>query len=302
MQRQPRRRSWRDVPAYVAGEFDRRGWNPVALLNRLDRLTPARDKARKVADGISYGPKDRQRLDIWVPADKRRPQGPLPVIIFFYGGGWHSGARQDYGFAGAAFADQGFVAVVPDYRLVPTVRYPAFLWDAALALRWVRKHIAEHGGDPGRIVVSGHSAGAYIASMLAIDRRWLEGVKLPQDTISAAVLLSGPYDFAPFRERRGRGAFGHWPDPAETQPITHCHAGAPPILLLHGSSDRIVFAKNSRNLFARLEACGAPATLKIYAGANHADPMVAVSRTFRGRLPVMQDVVAFLRSVLAPPT
>lgn len=302
MQKQSRRRSWRDVPNFVAGEFDRRGWNPVALLNRLDKLTPGRDKARRIADGLSYGAKERQRLDIWGPSDKRRPAGPLPVIVFFYGGGWHSGARQDYGFAAAAFAEQGFIAVVPDYRLVPSVRYPAFLWDAALALRWVKRHIADFGGDPAQIAVAGHSAGAYIAAMLSIDRRWLEGVRLPADTIRAGILLSGPYDFAPFRERRGRGAFGHWPDPAETQPITHCHGGAPPLLLLHGSSDRIVFAKNSRNLAARLKAFGAPVSLKIYPGANHADPMVALSRTFRGRLPVLSDSIAFLRSVLAPPT
>jgi acetyl esterase/lipase len=290
------------VPAYVAGEFDRRGWNPVALLNRLDRLTPARDRARRVADGLCYGPHERQRLDIWLPADKRRPGGSLPVVVFFYGGGWHSGARQDYGFAGAAFAEQGFVAVVPDYRLVPTVRYPTFLWDAALAVRWVRKHIAEYGGDPNHIVLAGHSAGAYISAMLAIDRRWFDGVGIPQGTIKAGVLLSGPYDFAPFRERRGRSAFGHWPDPAETQPVNHCHPEVPPLLLLHGSSDRIVFAKNSRNLAAKLQSVGAPVKLKIYAGANHADPMVAFSRTFRARLPVLADSVAFLRSALTPPT
>lgn len=304
MERQPRprRRSWRDVPSYVAETFDRRGWNPVALLNRLDRLAPGRDKARRIADGLSYGPHERLRLDIWAPADKRRPEGPLPVIVFFYGGGWHSGARQDYGFAAAAFATQGFIAIVPDYRLVPSVRYPAFVWDAALALRWVRRHIADYGGDPEQIAIVGHSAGAYIGAMLAIDPRWLEGVKLPSETIRAGVLMSGPYDFAPFRERRGRGAFGHWPDPAETQPVNHCHGEVPPLLLLHGRSDRIVFAKNSRNLAARLEASGAPVSLITYPGANHADPMVALSRTFRGRLPVLEDSIAFLRSVLAPPT
>jgi acetyl esterase/lipase len=93
------------------------------------------------------------------------------VIVFFYGGGWHAGERGDYGFAAAAFAAQGFIAVIPDYRLVPEVRYPEFLEDGALALHWVVAHIAEYGGDPGKICVAGHSAGAYIAAMLALDPR-----------------------------------------------------------------------------------------------------------------------------------
>jgi acetyl esterase/lipase len=245
-----------------------------------------------------YGPHDRHLLDLWVP-ERNAATGELrPVVVFFYGGGWHSGSRTDYGFAAAAFASEGFVAVVPDYRLSPGTRYPGFLWDAAMALRWVVRNIEAYGGDPSRISLSGHSAGAYIAVMLALDTRWLAGVQLPQTTIRAAALLSGPYDFAPFRESRGRAAFGHWHDPAETQPVTHVRADAPPMLLIHGSSDRIVFAKNSRHLAERLASLGAPVTLRIYPGANHADTVVALSRPFRGRLPTLADTAAFLRSAM----
>jgi acetyl esterase/lipase len=224
------------------------------------------------------------------------------VVVFFYGGGWHSGSRTDYGFAGAAFATEGFVAVVPDYRLAPGTRYPGFMWDGAMALRWVWRNIADHGGDPASITVSGHSAGAYIAAMLALDTRWLSGVQLPRHTIKAAALLSGPYDFFPFREFRGRAAFGFWPNPAETQPVSWVRPDAPPMLLMHGSTDRLVYAKNSRHLAERLAAVGAPVTLKIYPGANHADPVVSLSRTFRSRLPVLADAAAFLRSATELPT
>lgn len=292
----------RTLPTVVADLVDRRGWNPVALLNGLDRLTPGRARGRRIADGVPYGPDVRHRLDVWVPADHKRDAEPLPVVVFFYGGGWHAGSRTDYGFVGAALASQGFVVVLPDYRLVPTVRYPEFLRDGALALRWVVDFIGHYGGDAARIAVSGHSAGAYNAVMLVLDERWLAEVNLPPETIDAAALLSGPYDFAPFREFRGRAAFGHWHDPAETQPISHCGPDTPPMLLIHGSSDRLVYAKNSRNLAACLKQHGSPVTLRIYQGANHADPVIAMSRPFRGRVPVLADVTAFLRSTLGTPT
>lgn len=301
MARSAQRRRWSNLPRAAAEMVNRFGWSPVALLNTVDRLYPGRgDKARRVGEGIRFGPHARHHLDIWAPS--RPESAKLPVVVFFYGGGWHSGDRADYGFAAAAFASQGFVAVVADYRLVPEVRYPDFLEDAALAIRWVWSHVAHYGGDPARISVAGHSAGAYIAAMLALDPRWLEAVQLPPGTIRAGVLMSGPFDFAPFREWRGRAAFGSHHDPAETQPINHVRADAPQLLLQHGSSDRLVYAKNSRSLAARLEAVGAPHQLLVYRGCDHAGTVVALSRPFRSRFPVLADATAFLRSSLGLPT
>lgn len=301
MARSSQRRRWSRLPRAAAELVDRFGWSPVALLNTIDRLTPGRgDRARRLGEGIRYGPHARHHLDIWAPSNPDSAR--LPVIVFFYGGGWHAGERGDYGFAAAAYAGQGFLGIVPDYRLVPEVRYPDFLEDAALALRWVWTNAAAYGGDPARIVVAGHSAGAYIAAMLALDARWLAAVQLPSDTIKAGVLLSGPFDFAPFREWRGRATFGLHHDPAETQPISHVRADAPPLLLQHGSADRLVYAKNSRSLDAALTRVGAPHELKIYRGCDHAGTAVALSRPFRHRYPVLADAVAFLRSVLGLPT
>lgn len=301
MARSSTRRRWSNIPRAAAELVDRFGWNPVALLNTIDRLTPGRgDRARKLGESVSYGPLARHKLDVWAPSHPDSAR--LPVVVFFYGGGWHAGERGDYGFAGAAFAGQGFLSIVPDYRLVPEVRYPDFLEDAALALRWVWTNAAHYGGDPAKIVVAGHSAGAYIAAMLALDQRWVASVQLPPHTIKAGVLLSGPFDFAPFREWRGRATFGTYHDPAETQPINHVRTDAPPLLLQHGSSDRLVYAKNSRSLDAALSRVGAPHDMKIYRGCDHAGTVVALSRPFRGRYPVLADAVAFLRSVLGLPT
>ncbi|GAA4000946.1 alpha/beta hydrolase [Sphingomonas humi] len=301
MARSPSRRRWSNLPRAAAELVDRFGWSPVALLNRIDRLTPGKgDRARRIAEGVRFGPHARHHLDIWAPSHPDNAR--LPVIVFFYGGGWHAGERTDYGFAAAAFAAQGFLAIVPDYRLVPEVHYPDFLEDAALALRWVWANAAAYGGDPGKITLGGHSAGAYIAAMLALDPRWLASVQLPSDTIKAGVLLSGPFDFAPFREWRGRATFGGYHDPAETQPINHVRADAPPLLLQHGSGDRLVYAKNSRSLDAALTRVGARHEMRIYKGCDHAGTVVALSRPFRGRFPVLADATAFLRSALGLPT
>jgi acetyl esterase/lipase len=128
----------------------------LKALNRLDALLAGR-ATRRVARDMPFGAHPRQRLDIYAP---RRSAERRPVLVFFYGGNWDSGDRHDYAFAGRAFAELGFVAVLPDYHHTHEQPYPAFMDDAAAALAWVRAHIREHGGEPDRIVVAGHSAGA----------------------------------------------------------------------------------------------------------------------------------------------
>jgi acetyl esterase/lipase len=280
-------------PAWAASLLALSACTPAGLLTGVDRLTnPA--GVRKVVSGEAYGGDARQRLDVWAP--RRGGAGtPLPVVVFFYGGGWNSGSRGDYGFAGAAFASRNFVAIVPDYRLVPAVRFPAFVQDGALAVRWARDNAARFGGDPRRITLAGHSAGAYIGAMLALDQRFLRDAGVDPATVRAAALLSGPYDFLPFTEARGRAAFAAHPVPAETQPISFVRGDAPPMLLAHGSEDRVVLPRNSRALAERLRKAGAPATLRIYPGANHGDLAAALSGPFRKRVPVLDESAAFLR-------
>jgi acetyl esterase/lipase len=186
---------------------------------------------------VPYGADSRHKLDIWAPRGKAAEA--LPVVIFFYGGGWSEGSRTDYGFAGAAYASKGFIAVLPDYRLVPSVRFPAFVEDGALAVKWVRDNIARYGGDPNRISVAGHSAGAYNAAMLALDPHFLRDAGVDPRIIRSAALLSGPSDFYPFTEARSRAAFGQWKTPRETQPISFARRDAPPIFLAHGTNDHI---------------------------------------------------------------
>ncbi len=263
------------------------------LLTSINGFVPGDGNARLAASGIAYGPGDRHRLDVWTPG---RPAAGarLPVVIFFYGGGWVSGSRQDYGFAGSAFAGKGFVTIIPDYRLVPGVHFPAFVQDGALAVKWARDHAAEYGGDPNQITLAGHSAGGYNAAMLALDRHFLRDVGVDPKIVRAAALLAAPLDFYPFTDVRSRDALGQWPRPAETQPISFARADGPPLFLAAGTADTVVRPRNSKALAARLQALGAPVELKLYSGKGHVDLAKALSKPFRRSVPVLADSAAFL--------
>jgi acetyl esterase/lipase len=235
-----------------------------------------------------------QTLDVW-----RRVEvcAKRPILVFFYGGGWVKGSAVEYGWAARAYADKGFTVVVPDYRKVPDVAYPAFVEDAAQAVKWAHDNALTIGGDPNAIAVAGHSAGGYAVAALTLDKRWLAAVGLKPGVIKAAVGLSGPYDFFPFTGR-AVAAFGKWPKPGETQPITHARADAPPMMLVTGTEDTTVRPKNARNLTARLAALGAPAELKEYAPLGH-DIAMALSVPFRSKAPVLDDTSAFMMRALA---
>jgi acetyl esterase/lipase len=269
--------------------------SPPRWLSVVDGLAGGGRGVSKVASGVAFGTQG-QRLDVWRPdgpADKR-----LPVVIFYYGGGWVKGTRGAYAFAARAYASQGFVVVVPDYRKVPGVRFPAFLQDAADAVRWTRDHVAEHGGDPDRISLAGHSAGAYAAAMLALDARWLSAVGLPRETIKASIGLSGPYDFYPFTSKRAIDAMHGVADPRMTQPIAFASAAAPPMLLVTSSADVTVRPRNADRLAARLRAVGARVQYSNHQGLSHEDVVMALSKPFRGKAPVLAESVAFLRTAL----
>jgi acetyl esterase/lipase len=257
-------------------------------LSAFDALVPKDGGARQVAKGLAYGEGPRQRLDIYVPTGAQA--GPRPVIVFFYGGSWNSGSRSGYAFVGRALAARGFVTVIPDYRLVPEVVYPGFVLDGASAVRWVRAHAKDYGGDGDRIVLAGHSAGAYIAAMLAVDDRWLGA---DRGAVRGLVGLAGPYDFAPFTVGASIQAFGDWRNPAETQPVTWAGAGDPPALLLAGAEDTIVRPRNSEKFAAALRKGGVAAEVKLYPGIGHIGILTAVAKPFRGKAPVVDDVAAF---------
>lgn len=264
--------------------------SPLALLNRLGPRDPG---ARRVVRDLAYGPHSRHRMDLYAPG----AGGPFPTLVFFYGGGWDSGSREDYGWAAQALAAQGFVVAVPDYRIVPEARFPAFIEDAASATAKAADLATSHGGDADRLGVLGHSAGAHLAMMITLDRRYMAAVGRP-DLIKAAAGLAGPYDFLPFDVAASRNAFGRAPDPAQTQPVTFARADAPPLWLGHGTADKVVHAEDTTILDARMRAIGGRSEAKLYPGLNHADLIATFSPLFRRKAPVLNDVSAFFHREL----
>ncbi|ODT67454.1 MAG: alpha/beta hydrolase [Pelagibacterium sp. SCN 63-23] len=252
----------------------------------------------KVGDGIAYADGQRHKLDIYAPEQRG---ASAPVVFFIYGGGWNRGERSDYQFVGRALAARGFITVIADYRLVPEVRYPDFLADSANALRWVQDNIAAYGGDPNRLFLAGHSAGAYNAVMLALDPSFLKeyGVTMPILGVGA---LSGPYDFYPFEYFEVQEAFGQAPNPEGTQPINLITADSPPMYLATGTTDPIVRMQNTERFAGRLRAQGVWVTTQYYEGFGHMEPVIAMGALWRWRMPVLEDMVAFFQRFGAFPS
>ena len=263
------------------------GCNTLSLFNRF---TPKDGGVRRVARDVAFGDGPRQRYDVYAP---KTAAGPLPVLVFFYGGGWDSGSKDDYVWMGHALASMGYAVAIPDYRLVPEVVYPAFLEDNAAAVKHVAAHAAAYGGDAGRLATIGQSAGGYAAVMMALDERYL-----PDGTVKACVGISGPYNFYPFDVTASIKAFGGWPRPEETQPVNHARKVATKFLLLQSRADTVVGLQNAVALEARLKAAGTDATLKVYEGLSHADTAAVYSLPFRGKATLFADTRAFLHGAL----
>jgi len=244
-----------------------------------------------VETDLRYGPGPRGTLDLYVP---EAPTPGAPLVVFVYGGAWESGDKSDYLFAGQAFAARGYVTAIPNYRLYPEVRFPDFVHDVAAAIAWLADGENTGLGADRPIALIGHSAGAQIAMLNALDPRYLAAAGVRAcDTIQAVVGLAGPYDFLPLSEERYKRVFPE-PSRAQSQPINFADGDAPPILLLSGTDDEIVVARNSRRLAERRRAAGVIVEVTFYGDVGHIELVGALAAPLRHRAPVLDDIDAFL--------
>lgn len=275
-------------------------WSSAALLllsgcSEVDALNALEPRSGvTIVQNLAYAEGPRHGLDVYAPKRSARPGG-APVVVFFYGGNWDSGAKQDYRFIGAALARRGYVAIVPDYRVYPEALYPTFLEDSALAVRWAKDHAAAYGGDPGALFVMGHSAGAYNAAMLALDPEWLAKAGLdPAKDLRGMIGLAGPYDFLPLTSPRLKVIFGPEDQRPRTQPIAYARAGAPPLFLAHDDGDPVVLPRNTIRLAARMREVGGRVEEHHYRRLTHALIAGAIATPLRFLAPVFRDLTAFI--------
>lgn len=246
---------------------------------------PARGAEMKVLRDLPYAEPahERQVLDIYAPSGVQS----RPVIFWIHGGGWQTGDKSSVQLKPQASVDNGFVFVSTNYRLLPQVEMGDIIRDVAKSLGWVHQHIAEHGGDPQRIFVMGHSAGAQLAALICVDDRYLKAEGVPLTAIKGCVPVDGDtYDVPAIIEtaetrRRVHGQpqakFGHREkfgnDPAKHRDfsaVTHVakDKGIPPFLILH-VADHPDNAAQAQRLGAVLKEAGIPVRVFGAQETNH---------------------------------
>ncbi|MEJ1965801.1 MAG: alpha/beta hydrolase [Gammaproteobacteria bacterium] len=281
---------------------------------------------------LAYGTDKRQKLDVYLPTasattpalvpfsapadgeparasgaaptavfNSAAPGSSRPVVIFWYGGSWQSGSKSDYRFVGAALAERGYITVLPDYRLYPDVKFPDFLDDAAHAVAWVQQHAQEFGGDPHRVVLMGHSAGAYTAAYLALNREFLARRGAKPEWIVGLVGLSGPYVLEPNTRTLNRIFAAPWGE-SDWQPIRFASAQAPPTFLAHGLDDDLVAVAQTVELRDALQSKGVRVETELYRDTGHAATIASFSKPARGRAPTLDQVARFLGTLTSAST
>ena len=271
--------------------FDSRRSEAGNWLAVLSNVTPLGDT--QYLPGHAYGANPRQKLDVYIP--RSAASQPRPVVVFGYGGGLTDGNRDEYRFVGEAFASLGFVTVVYDYRLYPEVSFPTYLQDAALALRWARDNASRFGGDAKRLILAGHSGGAFIAAMLAVNPAYLNQVGMQPRELSLVLCLSGAYDFYDPSQPLHDGFISDdiarvmRPATVETQPIRFISGREPPFLILHGRQDSVLPVEQVRGFVRRLRTAGDAVTYLEY-DLDHASTVTTLAQPLRGYSSVYSDL------------
>lgn len=257
---------------------------------------PARMGFHDRRGDVRYGNEHRHSLDVYVPsgASKR------PVVVFWYGGFWRIGRKEQYRFVGAALAEAGYIAILPDYRLSPHVRFPQFIEDGAHAVKWAREHAHELGGDPHAIFLMGHSAGAHLAATLALDERYFEKIGGDSSWVRGWIAVSAPYELQWLLPWIAMVFDASTPE--LWRPIALVRKGAPPALLVHGLEDGMIHPQEVVNMTKRLRAVGVPVDCRIYEEVGHAQTVLALSPLLRFRATTLADVREFIDRTIAGDT
>lgn len=257
----------------------------INLMSRAGRYRLTRN--------IAYGTENRNLLDYY---QTYTPGESNPLVLFFYGGNWSAGRKEDYRFVADTLCRYGFDVVIPDYRLYPDVRFDAILDDAVKASRWV---LRECGDQP--VMVMGHSAGAQLGSLICLNKALLVDADLDPNSesrfqrIQGFLGLAGPYDFYPFSEDFYYDLFAPAERYPESQPVNFVRQDGPPMYLLHGKEDMRVRRGHSKSLMEKVRSAGGMAEREVYENTGHVDIILSFAPLLRRNSAVIADVMRFLK-------
>lgn len=215
-----------------------------------------------------------------------------PVLVFFYGGRWTFGNKEQYAFAALPFVKEGYIVVIPDYSKYPDVKFPSFVNDAALAVSWVHDNIRQYNGNPKRLYLSGHSSGAHIAALVTTNPDYMKQLGKDRNVVTAFSGLAGPYDFIP-EDDDLKDMFGPTNNYKNIQVPTYVDGQQPPMQLLHGADDTDVIQRNLNRLREKIKEKGGVVETKIYTGIDHKEIVGALTWVWQDKAPVRDDMLDF---------
>jgi acetyl esterase/lipase len=199
------------------------------------------------------------------------------VLFFVHGGAWRTGDRSHYLPLGNRFASEGLLVVAPSYRLAPKNPFPAQIVDVAAAFAWTVKHIKEHGGDPERIYVAGHSAGGHLVSLLTLDPSHLEKHNLSPKLIRGTAALSGVYDLTAIGDSQA-AVFGTDKEfRRKASPLSYVNDAAPPFLVTYCQWDYMTLPAQAKSFHAALKKVGVTSELVFVPRENHISEMLSIA-------------------------
>jgi acetyl esterase/lipase len=240
----------------------------------LDGVTNTRVRQVTTLKDLSYGALERQKLDIYLPSaqvikQKGLVAGEIPMVIFVHGGSWHNGSKADYRFLGEALSKQGLGLAVINYQLYPNVRYPVFVEDTQLAMRWMHDHASDWGMNPNKIFLMGHSAGAFNVVAAIVDTERLKAVGLQPKDFAGVIGIAGPYDYE-FKGQYTEDVFkGYTRQEAMPSYKVKTGVGLPPFLLITVDKDELVGPENGELMLKALQDHGVYVEQKTILGTDH---------------------------------
>ena len=242
---------------------------------------------------LPYGISSKQMLDV-VTSEKCDNS---PVIIFAHGGSWRWGQKDYHRSIGKQLARCGILFITIDYRLFPEVTFPSFPKDVALSVKWARRNVKEFGGDPNKIFLMGHSAGAHSVSLVGLDPQYLKLMGGGLDWVKGVIPIACPFQFDPTQEFLYRNLFPSEYNEDTTMPMGIKLKGEiPPFFIMHGFFDPIIRHEIAYDFAEKINNSGGDAEVKIYNSHGHASLIRRTTSWHLWPKPILNDIVSFIHS------